>query len=64
MKDPKIEQLDGKAPLKDLLDSLACVEVIQAAEEELQLELSFEEVRGAHTYWDLQDILSAKGYGC
>lgn len=64
MKDPTITELNEKTPLKDLLDSLACVEVIQSAEEELKIELSFEEVRGAVTYWDLQDVLSGKGYGC
>lgn len=59
--DPKVKDLQQSTKLGEILDSLACVEIIQCAQEELGIELTFEEVRGAKTYGDLCDLLEEKG---
>lgn len=64
IKDPKLTEMGADVKVCDLLDSLAVVELIEMAEAELKVELSFEQVRGARTYWDLTEILSEKGLGC
>lgn len=64
IRNPSLPAIEATTVLKDALDSLGIVELITAAEEYLKIELSFEEVKGAATWWDLQDIISAKGGGC
>lgn len=57
IKDPKVKSLEDDTVLSDNLDSLACVELIQAVEDESDIELSFEDIRECTTWRELEDLL-------